>query len=338
LPKTKEHISKLNIDLKELADIEATVVRAKERITASFEVGSYLLQKSSKYLEVEIGSFPVSIVMVMGVKDNVLTERFALHEASRISKYLLKEKNEDLLSIAKIFNWRIRETKAIPSFAMDFSNYVKNATRGRLVHSPEWKLINRRLQDGEVYVSKREVCRLLQEEVRKYIEDIVGKGISTIPQNVQEAIDEIKSLFMKLKPHLPEFETIVKAKESEYPPCIRKVLDRTKKGQHLSHTERFTLVTYLLHQDVSIDKIVNVFSNVSDFQEKKTRYQVEHLAGVKGTRTKYNPYNCSTLKTHGVCPNPNDPICRTINNPLTYHLRKKQQNKKHNETMDMTKS
>jgi DNA primase large subunit len=266
--------------------------------------------------------------MVIGVKDNVLTERFALLEASRIYKYLLDEKNEDLLTIAKIFGWRIRETKATPSFAMNFSNYVKNATRGRLVHSPKWRLINRQLQDGEVHVSKREVCRLLQEEVKKYIEDIARKGISTIPQNIQEVIDEIKSRFMKLKPHLTEFDKIVKAEESEYPPCIRKFLDRAVKGQHLSHTERFTLVTYLLHQGVSIDGIVNVFANVSDFQEKKTRYQVEHLAGLKGTRTKYNPYNCSTLKTHGVCANPNDPICLTINNPLTYHLRKKQLKKK----------
>jgi len=324
LQETKEHISELSIDLAELAEVERIVVRAKKRITASFEVGSYLLQKPSKNLEVEVGSFPVSIVMVIGVKDNTLTERFALHEASRIYKYLQDEKNETLLSIAKIFDWEIRETKQTPyQFAMNFSNYLKNASRGRLVHNREWKLVNRQLQKGEVYVSKREVCRLLQEEVKKYIEDIARKGISTIPQNIQEAIDEIKSRFMKLKPHLSEFDKIVKAEESEYPPCIRKLLDRTVKGQHLSHTERFTLVTYLLHQNVSIDVIVNIFANVADFRENKTRYQVEHLAGLKGSRTKYRPYNCSTLKTHGVCPDPNDPICHTINNPLTYHLRKK---------------
>jgi len=281
------------------------------------------LQKPSKYLEVEVGSFPVSIVMVIGVKDNALTERFALHEASRIYKYLQDEKNEDLLSIAKIFDWGIRETKVIPPFAMNFSNYVKNATRGRLVHRPKWKLVNRRLHEGEVHVSKREVCRLLQEEVKKYIEDIAKKRIPTIPQNIQEVISEIKSRFMKLKPHLSEFDKIVKAEESEYPPCIRKFLDRAVKGQHLSHTERFTLVTYLLHQNVSIDGIINIFANVADFREEKTRYQVEHLAGLKGSQTKYIPYNCSTLKTHGVCPDPNDPICHTINNPLTYHQRKK---------------
>lgn len=325
LQETKEHVSKLYIDLKELTEVERIVNRAKERIIASFEFVSYFSQKPIKDNEIEIASFPVSIVLVIGVKDNALTERFALHEARTIYEYLRNEKkNETILDIAKLFDWRIRETKQSPHpFAMHYTNYLKNATRGRLVHDPEWKLVNRRLHKGEVHVSKREVCRLLQEEIKKYIEGMTEKKISTVPQNIQEVIDEIKSEFMKIKPHLSEFDKIVKAEESEYPPCIRIFLDRAVKGQHLSHTERFTLVTYLLHQGVSIDGIIKVFANVADFKEDKTRYQVEHLAGQRGSQTTYRPYNCSTLKTHGVCPDPDDPICHTIKNPLTYHLRKK---------------
>lgn len=326
LPETKEHVSELDIDVEELVDVERIVERAKERIFASFEFVSHFSQTPSKDLEVEIFSFPVSIMLVTGVKDNALTERFALHEASTIFKYLQKEKNETILDIAQSFGWKIRETKQLPRpFAMYFINYLKNATRGRLVHYPEWKLVNRQLHKGELFVSTREVCRLLQEEVKKYIEDIAREKISKVPQNIQEVIDEIKSEFSKRKPHLSEFDKIVKVKaeESEYPPCISLFLDRAVKGQHLSHTERFTLVTYLLHQGVSIDGVIKIFANVADFKENKTRYQVEHLAGKRGSQTEYRPYNCSTLKTHGACPDPDDPICHTIKNPLTYHLRKK---------------
>jgi len=99
-------------------------------------------------------------------------------------------------------------------------------------------------------------------------------------------------------------------------------MDRAAKGQHLSHVERFTLVTYLIHQNLSIDTIVSLFSNVSDFKEDKTRYQVENLAGKSGLTKPYVTYNCASLQTHGVCLGPADSICRTIRNPLTYHLRK----------------
>jgi len=42
-----------------------------------------------------------------------------------------------------------------------------------------------------------------------------------------------------------------------------------------------------------------------------------------GRTEPYIPYNCSSLQTHGICTRPDDPICRTIRNPLSYHLRKR---------------
>src|SRR5437867_9778818 len=52
-----------------------------------------------------------------------------------------------------------------------------------------------------------------------------------------------------------------------------------------------------------------------------TRYQVEHIAGKRGGRTKCSCPMCTTLKTHGVCYKP-DEICTTIRNPLSYYKTK----------------
>jgi len=141
---------------------------------------------------------------------------------------------------------------------------------------------------------------------------------------LKQDIDELNIEYQKRKSQFEKIDIKVKANESEYPPCISSLIKRATNGQHLSHVERFTLVTYLLHQGVEIDSIVNVFSKVSDFKEEKTRYQIENLAGQRGGIIKpYVTYNCSTLQTHNVCLNPNDPICNSIRNPLTYHLKKK---------------
>lgn len=324
LPQSKQHIAELGIDVKDLVELEGVVNRAKERIIATFELIAYYSQEPSKHLEVEIASFPVAALVVTGVSDIALAERYATSEAKKTYGYLLGEKEEVILSIAKFFNWDIKPTKETPfPYTIHFVNYLNNATRGRLVHDPKWKLVNRQLSKGRVSVTGREVCRLLQEEIRNYVEDRTREKIAQIPQIIQDLIDEIKAEFMRRKPHLAEFDRIVKAEESEYPPCIKNLLDRAIKGQHLSHVERFALVTYLLNQGVTTEGVISLFSNVADFREDMTRYQVEHLAGQRGSRTPYKTYNCSTLQTHGVCVNPNDPICKTIRNPLTYHLRKK---------------
>jgi DNA primase large subunit len=66
---------------------------------------------------------------------------------------------------------------------------------------------------------------------------------------------------------------------------------------------------------------VKVFVSVTDFDEEFTRYQIEHIAGLRGSRTRYTPPTCSTLRTHGVCVNP-DRICGRIKHPLSYYRRK----------------
>jgi DNA primase large subunit len=323
LPQAKQYIARLDIDFAELSTLKPIVDRAKQRVTASFVLGA---DKPSKNLDVEITSFPVAIMMVAGTKDNSLRERYALFEAKKMAKFLLDEKNEIILEIAKFFEWDIHHhpKRAPYPYTIHFVNYLNNATRGRLVYDLGWKLVNRRVLKGQVDVSKREVCRLLQEEIKIFLERRSEQEIPQVPQITVDVINEIKTKYLQIKPHITEIDKIrVFAEESEYPPCIQSLYDRMTKGQHLSHIERFTLVTYLLHQGISVDAVTNLFTSITDFREDLTRYQVEHLAGKKGTGTVYNPPNCATLRTHGVCINPDDSICKTIKNPLTYHLRKK---------------
>jgi DNA primase large subunit len=67
--------------------------------------------------------------------------------------------------------------------------------------------------------------------------------------------------------------------------------------------------------------VIELFKNFSDYSERMTRYQVEHIAGEKGSRTRYTPPRCDTLQTHGVCTNP-DEMCQRIRHPLSYYRRK----------------
>ena len=328
LPQAKEYIVELDVDFADLGSVKEVVDRAKQRIKSSFELRP---DKPNKKNDVEITSFPVAIMIVMGVNDDALTKRYALFEAKNMHEYLVNEPDEIIFKIAQFFKWKkvmtFRVAEAEPGvsakkYKMHFVNYLNNATS--LVHDPSWKLANHQLEEGLVEVTRREVCRLLQEEIRRYIENRAVGKMPQIPQIIQDTVDEVNAEYLKIKPHVTEFDEISEsAKESEYPPCIRSLYDKMIKGQHLSHVERITFVTYLLHQGTSVDAITDLFASLSDYRRDQTRYQVEHLAGKRGSGIVYKPPNCSTLRTHGVCINPDDPICKTVKNPLTYHLRKK---------------
>jgi DNA primase large subunit len=330
LPQARRHVSETELDFETLVTWSEVRSRAKQRISASYSLVKRLTYDAGKDFEVEIASYPLAIMFVAAVEDRKLIERFALLEAQQINLFLKEEKRKEIiLEIAKAFGWQVKSEH--DKTQIHFAKFLENASRGRLVHDLKWKLSNRTLENGWVTVTPFELARLLQEEVKKRIEDSTKEKIRDLPEQILKDVEEIKADFLKMKPHLEEMDQVVKAQESEYPPCVTTLLKRAAEGKHLSHTERFTLVTYLLHQGVSVDSIVNLFSNVSDFKEAKTRYQVENLAGKTGGRTEaYVTYNCATLQTHGVCSGPKDPLCRTINNPLTYHLRKQKLNQRNN--------
>nr|MBC8497766.1 hypothetical protein [Candidatus Bathyarchaeota archaeon] len=105
------------------------------------------------------------------------------------------------------------------------------------------------------------------------------------------------------------------------PPCISTAFEGLVSGKRLGHMERFALTSFLINAGMEIDDIVKVFVSVTDFDEEFTRYQIEHIAGLRGSRTRYTPPTCSTLRTHGVCVNP-DRICGRIKHPLSYYRRK----------------
>jgi DNA primase large subunit len=106
----------------------------------------------------------------------------------------------------------------------------------------------------------------------------------------------------------------------EMPPCIMAMLAKIANGEDISHVENFTVAAYLLNTGHSIDEVIEVFRNRSDFNEKIARYQVEHIAGLRGSRTRYRPPSCAKMRTYGLCVEDGRRCPRGVRNPLDYHV------------------
>jgi DNA primase large subunit len=85
--------------------------------------------------------------------------------------------------------------------------------------------------------------------------------------------------------------------------------------------ERFALVSFLANVHMGVEDIVKLFSQVSDFNESLTRYQVEHISGTRRGGKPYTPPTCKTLQSHGICRAQSDGrrICGNIAHPLQYY-------------------
>jgi DNA primase large subunit len=314
MPQAAEYVKMLDIEIDDLArrDFPASVInRAERRIQEAIIDNS--VSKGTGDAAVEVPSFPIAVILMSAIGDLSLKRKYSLAEAKRVSSLLTDEKDETILDIAKNFKWNI--TLAKQAFSLHFRDFLRNAS---VLQSKKWKLVNRMLVNGEVTITKIEVSRLLQEEVRKYIEEKLDTKVSSLPPPVMERVDRIRRLFLEKKRKVRFEELPKESLITALPPCIKLLYDATASGRHISHIGRFTLTTFLTNTGMSVEKVVDLFRSLPDFNEKLTRYQVEHVAGARGSRTKYIPPRCDTLRTHGVCAGM-DELCKRIRHPLSYY-------------------
>ncbi len=324
-----QYVKDLGLDINDLSsfDFTRTAERAEQRIEEAILEGIVSWKgKSEKGLDydVETTSFPIAILIVSTIANEFFRRRYALAEANRINNLLIEEKKETLLNILdNSFSWDVRILEVTISqpydFNMYFVDYLKNSTE---FHDYKWKLVNRKIKNGKVFVKKNELARLITEEVKKHIYTRLKNELTLkLPTTLTQRIDRIKQILEERGSKFKRDEIPSIVIEAAYPPCIKRLYNNLILKKHISHIGRFALTSFLLNVGIDVEKLIKLYTSATDFEEGLTRYQVEHIAGKRGSGIKYNPPNCETLKTHNLCPG-EDIICKTIRNPIPYYLKK----------------
>ncbi|MCY4490866.1 MAG: hypothetical protein OXC46_05300, partial [Thaumarchaeota archaeon] len=266
----------------------------------------------------EVISFILAIVLLKLCGKPTLVRRFALAEARRAEAFLEKDlanmhdesKKEFAIRILDdLFSVRVK--KQDDYFVMPISDYLIRAVH---FHEREWKLINRQVNSGMVFLSPHETVRLIRAELNVYISKKIND--SRTPEMIpgfEEHVEEL--LFISKK-----FATSV-VSTGEYPPCIKHAINVLEKGENLPHSGRFMLATFLFARGQSVEQIAPLFKNAPDYNEKITLYQLNHLSGSSGSGTQYICPSCEKLKIQGLCHA--IPECDNIITPLQFGTKRK---------------
>jgi len=234
-------------------------------------------------------------------------------------------------------------------YRMKLCHYLMAAKT--LLAEPSWKLVSYPVHRGYVYIRDRgRVVRLVAERYKNVVHEKllalasstealeILKGFASRWKVIAEAIDALRSAVASYVTSAPKqgssssvryiaqgpalenvssVDELAELSSKFFPPCIRKLVNSLLGGENLSHHERFALATFLINAGVDLDIILDLFRHAPDFNERIARYQIEHLAGLRGSRKKYLPYSCSTMKTLGICPGDE---CG-VKNPIVYLYR-----------------
>jgi len=315
LAETGEYLRDKGFNLEQLGhpDWKPLVEKAYGRIMVATTGQIYgSVAEDFENMDSEILSFVIAVILLKSAGIPTLIKRFSLSEARRAERYLqrdLQKKNEAALELPlKIMHdlFSIKIVRERDDFVISVSDYLRHAIH---FHEKEWKLINRRVKNGSVFLTARETVRLIRKELDGYINSKIQiANIPYIPDTFKERTNDLSLLAKKFS----EYVTI----SSDYPPCIKHAIDVLDKGENLPHSGRFMLATFLLSKGQTTDQIAPLFKNAPDYNERITRYQLEHIAGSSGKGTRYSCPSCDKLKSENLCFE--IPECNVIINPSQF--------------------
>lgn len=301
----KDYLASISADFSKIGD--ETLEAASERVKSSLASGrsDRLKQiKSSKYsyLVNEILTFPLAKILAGLNGDYFVRKQFASAEAKDVYYFLQLDSDDNLMKVA---DQVLSIEKKGGRFAVPVIEYLNNIPEGK-----EYKLVNAELERGKVLLEKETIAKL----VSKYVfNSIISTSVDKkkVPKTFIFFADELskhgRESFAKMDfgPLNPDY----------FPPCIKSIVVDLRSGEKTAHQPRFVLATFFASINMPVDAAIEYFSQQPNFNEKKTRYYLEHALGKKGG-TKYSMPACVTIESYGLCKR--DATCRW-KHPLTYY-------------------
>ncbi len=317
-----EYIEEREVSLDDVLTHELYIparARAKSRVIDALEYGEISFRSMSNDEECleEILSYAVARILVSCVGDKFLIKRYALAEGVTLAERLEHEEIEVVEDVA----YQLGISTHMPEedmLSLHFSDYLRLASRMR---SKEWKLINIEIENGEVSLNQIKFARLMQQALQDKIEQELPMNV---PDSVRKALSsDISDLKGRTDIRRSQMtaQDFGKVTVENFPPCMKHLIAMAQAGENLPHSGRFALTTFLHHIGLSVDEILALFGSSPDFDISKSKYQIEHITGeISGTE--YIPPECSTMKSYGVCFEPdklcNNPKAKVVH-PLIYY-------------------
>jgi len=317
------------IDLKELLEgpwMEQARQRARIRLIDSVQskegvqvVGGDIHTEEGRLIEAF--SFYYARLVMCASEDERLIARWAQAEAARAEQLLIQD-TANLPLVARTYLTQVEQTRnqspaAAVSSAMTMRQLRQtSSSEWRVgladfieicpkITGTRWRLPNVDVEKGWVklhgerqYASSAKLARLLRERIKAGIEAEALEKMAEVTTDLAVRLAEPVGMVRNLMANkASEAIALVGAEESDWPPCMQKVIADLAGGVNVNHFGRLFLASMSATLALPQESCVGFFRGAPDFSEATTSYQVQHVY-----QHEYTPAGCGKLKVNHNCP------------------------------------
>lgn len=334
LHEAKEYISGFEIEIFEKPEYHYLLGKAVERIRMSMN-GQHDT-KVGRYTD-ELLTFIAELLILKIAGVDKLSRKLALSEAIRVEEFLTADLKKDLSTTTESlvlqileheFNVRIEvkeielvkkiksreENAPVRILAMSVKDYLTHSSQ---FHANSWKLLNRMVHKGLVYLEDNEdIVRLVRMELHGLILSRIK--VMKMPVNPPQMM--VMAAELVRQEYNAKFEKKFMV-TGTMAPCVRHIAEMLNRGENVSHQGRILLASYMAAIGKSVEEISEMFKHAPDYNERITKQQVAFIVDNKRLGRAYHVSNCEKLKTYNLCwP---DDGCTFIKNPMGYGREKR---------------
>lgn len=233
--------------------------------------------------------YPVA-KLLLSKKPSVL-KKFAEKERERVLNMLKSLDPEDIFSVfLDVFDCYYDEEY----FYVDVLEYIRktDGLNKRAVY--EGNVIIRKYHENK---SLKKVSEDVIESICDHVYLLLKDPIKEVPSEFQNYVSMFNNLFFDEVKEITRFPLDL----NKLPPCIKKIYFDLVNGENVPHMARFVIATFFINIGVEKEKIVDLFRNQENFNEKRTIYHIEYLMGERGCGKRRMCPNCDKIKEYGLC-------------------------------------
>jgi len=318
-----------SIDLNELLEgawMEQARQRARIRLIDSVQskegvqvVGGDIHTEEGRLIEAF--SFYYARLVMCASEDERLIARWAQAEAARAEQLLIQD-TSNLPAVAKTYLTEVEQTsttsptRSAPSgmgmhqlrqrpsdeWRVGLADFIEICPK---ITGHRWRLPNVDIERGWVklhgerqYASSAKLARLLRERIKAAIQAETLEKMAEVTTDLAVRLAEPVGMVRNLMANkTSEAIALVGAEESDWPPCMQKIIADLAGGVNVNHFGRLFLASISATLALPQESCVGFFRGAPDFSESTTTYQVQHVY-----QHEYTPAGCGKLKVNHNCP------------------------------------
>jgi DNA primase large subunit len=230
----------------------------------------------TKQLELDTQVWLISTIMLRCLNNNFITRKFVSNYSKLFEYHLTKDiKNKEIrLEILDYFGIQKKDIEFLMVQKVEFikihvMDYLEILEEG--LHAPQQFHIKQLpMSKGFIYIETQRFLYLLRLALEhRLYQKIKTMKVYTDNKLINDCVSVLKEKYPQESEYTPKSGGIA--------PTIQELIDKAYREHHLDHRERIRLGIYLQGRGFDMEYILDIFRQLSDFNEKITRQQLQSL-------------------------------------------------------------